>query len=104
MRKIAFAFVLFAWIVPAWAGSITISFTTAQGTLTRTVTVPDAHIARISDAYKGLLQLSPTSTNNQVFQAFAQQMFDTIKATVLTFERTQASQAAETGVAAVDMQ
>jgi len=89
---------------PALAGSMTLSVTTAQGTATRTITVPDAHLARVATVYRTLLALDPGATNAAVFEALAQSVFRGIRDNVLSVERSEAETTAKAGVTPVDMQ
>lgn len=81
------------------AETITLSYVNAQGTLTRSKSVPDGSGTRIVSSQKARLKLAANATNAQVFSALADEMFDSLKQNTLNYEREQARATADAGVA-----
>jgi hypothetical protein len=76
----------------------TITLTYSAGNLSRARTFPNGSGARVVAAAKARLDLDPSSTNAQVFNAVADEFFNVLRATTLNYEREQARIAADAGV------
>lgn len=66
----------------------------ANITMRHCVVIPNAHVQRLLAAYLTNLNLAPGSTNAQVFQTFAQGVFNMMRTVVLVTERDAAAKAA----------
>lgn len=71
------------------AETITLSITTAQGTLTRTRSFPDGSATRLVASTKARLGLDPAATNAQTFSALADEIFGSIQQNNLNWEHQQ---------------
>lgn len=78
----------------------TITLTYSAGSLSRSRTFPDGSGNRVIAAARIRLNMpSPTYTTAQVFNAVADEMFDTIRQLTLNIERERARITADAGVA-----
>lgn len=76
----------------------------------RAVTVSAAHLTRMINAYRAILGQVPDGaggmrdrTDAEVYDAWADGLFNGTRANVRSHERVAAAQAAENGVAEIDM-
>ena len=101
MKKIILAAILAFAPVTAHAGSVSISVTNAaNGTLTKTFNVPDAHLVRWIAAYQSAADASIGGTANraQVLNYIANSVMQSWVSAVQVFETTVATINAGAGV------
>lgn len=104
MRKLILSAMLALAPVAAHAGSVTISVTNAaNGTVSKTFTVPDAHIARWIATYQSDANTSvnAVATRNQVLNYIAVTTMQGWVSATQAFEAAAAAAAATAGVAPI---
>lgn len=87
--------------VPAEAGSISISITNTQGTITRSATLADADVARIIAAYRIKRAIDPATSDQQVLRNTEDSIISQIKADVRGVEQDAASKTAGDAVQSI---
>lgn len=112
MKYLPWIFILialaFIGVRYANAGELKMTVTTAAGTLTETVIVPDADLQRMTDAYSILYTTEDENGNpvvpNQVqtFRAMSRGIFRGIRNNVLRVEQEQAAKSAAEAVLPID--
>jgi len=112
MKHIAFALALLAAPV-AQAGTLTLTATAGAGTMTQSVTIPDADVTRVLNAYKTIYgqicdnatpPVCRARTNAETFLAIATGIFTGIKNNVLSQEQAGVAATATGAVSPVTMQ
>lgn len=76
----------------------TITLTYSAGTLSRSRIFPNGSGVRVVAAAKARLNLAPTATNAEVFNAIADEFFNVLRQTTLNYEREQARVTSDAGV------
>lgn len=77
----------------------TITLTYSAGSFTRSRSFPNGSGTRAIAAAKARLGMDPASTNAQVFNALADELFESIRQNTVNYERQQAEVTAAAGVA-----
>lgn len=78
--------------------TITLSYTSAAGTLTRTRSLPDGTASRIIAATIKRLGMATGSTNAAVFSALADEIFQVLRQNVLGTETNEAHKTASASI------
>jgi hypothetical protein len=77
----------------------TITLTYSAGSFSRSRTFPNGSGVRAIAAAKARLNMAPASTNAAVFNAMADELFESIRQNTVNYERQQAAETAAVGVA-----
>lgn len=86
--------------------TVTLSFTHPSGNLDKTVTLPDAHMVRLFDAYRAYFietERLPSITNAQIFDKLFAAMVTAWRSRVSVEERKAAEATATVGITPISI-